>query len=44
VNLFSTIPEFQVFGSLFDWTFLISSTGSFIARWAANKVNGPKEY
>ncbi|KAJ7123701.1 Abscisic acid G-protein coupled receptor-domain-containing protein [Mycena epipterygia] len=44
VNLFSTIPEFQVFGSLFDWTFLISSTGSFITRWAANKVNGPKEY
>ncbi|KAJ6578695.1 G protein-coupled receptor 89 [Mycena vulgaris] len=44
VNLFSTIPEFQVFGSLFDWTFLISASGSLVVRWAANKVNGPKEY
>ncbi|KAJ7258067.1 Abscisic acid G-protein coupled receptor-domain-containing protein [Mycena haematopus] len=43
-NLFSTIPEFQVFGSLFDWAFFISATGSFAVRWAANKVNGPKEY
>ncbi|KAJ7493539.1 G protein-coupled receptor 89 [Mycena latifolia] len=43
-NLFSTIPEFQVFGSLFDWTFLISASGSLAVRWAANKVNGPKEY
>ncbi|KAJ7819246.1 G protein-coupled receptor 89 [Mycena leptocephala] len=44
INLFSTIPEFQVFGSLFDWTFLISASGSLFVRWAANKVNGPKEY
>jgi len=43
-NLFSTIPEFQVFGSLFDWAFLISASGSLAVRWAANKVNGPKEY
>ncbi|KAJ6554381.1 Abscisic acid G-protein coupled receptor-domain-containing protein [Mycena capillaripes] len=44
VNLFSTIPEFQVFGSLFDRAFLASATGSLVVRWAANKVNGPKEY
>ncbi|KAJ7613720.1 G protein-coupled receptor 89 [Mycena polygramma] len=44
VNLFSTIPDFQVFGSLFDWAFLLSASGSLVVRWAANKVNGPKEY
>ncbi|KAF7373791.1 G protein-coupled receptor 89 [Mycena sanguinolenta] len=43
-NLFTTIPEFQVFGSLFDWAFFMSATGSFAVRWVANKVNGPKEY
>ncbi|KAJ6626017.1 Abscisic acid G-protein coupled receptor-domain-containing protein [Mycena sp. CBHHK59/15] len=43
VNLFSTIPEFEVFGSLFDWSFLISASSSLVVRWAANKVNGPKE-
>ncbi|KAJ6465721.1 G protein-coupled receptor 89 [Mycena sanguinolenta] len=43
-NLFTTIPEFQVFGSLFDRSFLLSATGSFALRWVANKVNGPKEY
>ncbi|KAJ7092404.1 G protein-coupled receptor 89 [Mycena belliarum] len=43
-NLFSTVPEFQVFGALFDWTFLISASGSLAVRWVANKMNGPKEY
>ena len=26
-NLFSTIPAYEVFGSLFDWTFLVSTGG-----------------
>jgi hypothetical protein len=42
VNLFTTIPEFAVFGSLFDFLFLISATASIFVRWAADKVNGPK--
>jgi len=35
-NLFSTIPAYEVFGSLFDWTFLISTGGSLLinyVRW-----------
>ncbi|KAF7369745.1 G protein-coupled receptor 89 [Mycena venus] len=45
VNLLSTIPDFQVFGRLFDWSFLLSASGSLVVRWAAGKVNGPsREY
>lgn len=42
-NLFSTIPQFEVFGSLFNWSLLIAAGASGFARWAADKVNGPKE-
>jgi len=37
-NLFSTIPAYEVFGSLFDWTFLVSTGGSLLinyVRWGA---------
>ncbi|KAF5310484.1 hypothetical protein D9611_012321 [Ephemerocybe angulata] len=40
VNLFSTVPEYEVFGSLFDWTFLLTATASAVVRWGAKKVNG----
>ncbi|KAJ7868547.1 G protein-coupled receptor 89 [Mycena olivaceomarginata] len=43
-NLFSTIPAFHVFGPLFDWTFLLSASGSLVVRWVASKINGPQEY
>lgn len=39
-NLFSTIPEYEVFGSLFDWSFLISAGASAAVRWGAERVNG----
>jgi hypothetical protein len=39
-NLFSTVPEFEVFGSLFDWSFLIAAGSSAFFRWAADRVNG----
>ncbi|EIN05158.1 hypothetical protein PUNSTDRAFT_146054 [Punctularia strigosozonata HHB-11173 SS5] len=39
-NVFSTIPEFQVFGALFDWSFVLSALGSGVARWLDEKVNG----
>ncbi|TFK36129.1 hypothetical protein BDQ12DRAFT_756357 [Crucibulum laeve] len=39
-NLFTTIPEYQVFGSLFDWSFLIAASVSAFVRWGAERVNG----
>jgi hypothetical protein len=40
VNLFSTVPEYEVFGSLFDWTFLLASAASAFVFWFAKKVTG----
>ncbi|KDR78231.1 hypothetical protein GALMADRAFT_65417 [Galerina marginata CBS 339.88] len=39
-NLFSTIPAYEVFGALFDWSFLISAAVSVFVRWGAERVNG----
>jgi hypothetical protein len=39
VNLFSTIPPYEVFGSLFDWSFLIVAIASAAVRWGAQKMN-----
>jgi hypothetical protein len=39
-NLFSTIPAYEVFGSLFDWSFLIAAGVSVFVRWGASRVNG----
>ncbi|KAF9472678.1 G protein-coupled receptor 89 [Pholiota conissans] len=39
-NLFSTIPEYEVFGSLFDWSFLLAAGASVFVRWGAERVNG----
>jgi hypothetical protein len=40
VNLFSTIPEYQLFGSLFDISFLVAAGLSAFGRWASERVNG----
>ncbi|KAL0952682.1 hypothetical protein HGRIS_006924 [Hohenbuehelia grisea] len=40
-NLFETIPEYEVFGSLFDWSFLLAAGGSAFVLWGAEKMNGP---
>lgn len=39
-NLFSTIPEFEVFGSLFDWSFLLAAGGTAFWRWGKERVDG----
>ncbi|KAJ3516331.1 hypothetical protein NLJ89_g1183 [Agrocybe chaxingu] len=39
-NLFSTIPTYEVFGSLFDWSFLAAAGVSVVVRWGAERVNG----
>jgi hypothetical protein len=38
-NLFSTIPTYEVFGSLFDWAFLLSSAGTGLAKWGVSKFS-----
>ncbi|EPQ55979.1 hypothetical protein GLOTRDRAFT_40958, partial [Gloeophyllum trabeum ATCC 11539] len=40
-NIFSTLPEYQVFGSLFDGSFLIAAGLTATARWLNDRVNGP---
>jgi len=40
VNVFSTIPEYQLFGSLFDISFLLAAGLSAFGRWAGERVNG----
>ncbi|KAJ3802326.1 G protein-coupled receptor 89 [Lentinula aff. detonsa] len=37
-NLFTTIPQFEVFGSLFDGAFLLAATLSIVVRWMGNKI------
>jgi len=43
VNLFSTIPEYQLFGSLFDMSCLVAACLSTFGRWAGEKVNGLRD-
>lgn len=33
-NLLSTLPEYTLFGGLFDWTFLTGAAGCALVRWA----------
>ncbi|KAJ3735296.1 G protein-coupled receptor 89 [Lentinula guzmanii] len=37
-NLFTTVPQFEVFGSLFDGAFLLAATLSIVVRWMGNKI------
>lgn len=39
-NLFSTIPAYEVFGALFDWSFLGAACGTALLRWMGDRVNG----
>ena len=39
-NLFASLPEYQVFGSTFDASFLVAAIGSLVVRWIYNKVDG----
>ncbi|TDL26846.1 hypothetical protein BD410DRAFT_472119 [Rickenella mellea] len=39
-NLFSTLPQFEVFGSLFDWSFILATTFSAVIRWVDARING----
>ncbi|KZT00623.1 uncharacterized protein LAESUDRAFT_687929 [Laetiporus sulphureus 93-53] len=39
VNLFSTLPEYQLFGALFDGSFLIAAGGSAAVRWISDRMH-----
>ncbi|KAG6915479.1 hypothetical protein DXG01_011310 [Tephrocybe rancida] len=43
INLFSTIPQFEVFGAVFDWSVLVAAAASGFLRWGNEKVNGLKD-
>ncbi len=40
VNLFSTLPEYQMFGSLFDGSFLIAAFLTLVVFWFDERING----
>ncbi|KAI0772351.1 Abscisic acid G-protein coupled receptor-domain-containing protein [Trametes elegans] len=40
VNLFSTLPEYQFFGSLFDGAFLLAAVVRAGVRWLGDRVTG----
>ncbi|KAI0742936.1 Abscisic acid G-protein coupled receptor-domain-containing protein [Daedaleopsis nitida] len=40
VNLFSTLPEYQFFGSLFDGAFLLAAGSSAAVRWFGDRMVG----
>ena len=37
-NLFSTLPEYQLFGSLFDGSFLLAAGVVAVVRWFGDKM------
>jgi hypothetical protein len=37
-SLFSTVPEYELFGSLFDWSFLGAAGLSAFGRWAGERM------
>ena len=39
VNLFSTLPEYEVFGTVFDGSFLVTAVLSAVVRWVNQRIN-----
>jgi len=42
-NLFNTLPEYVVFGGMFDGTFLVTVFGTGAVKWFDEKINGGGE-
>ncbi|EMD35045.1 hypothetical protein CERSUDRAFT_85781 [Gelatoporia subvermispora B] len=40
INLFSTLPEYELFGSLFDGSFLLTAGASAVVRWFGDRIGG----
>lgn len=43
VNLFSSLPQYSLFGGLFDWSFLFGATVCALARWTGRLFSGDDE-
>lgn len=43
-SLLATLPDFRVFGRLFDVLFLVAAVGTALYRYIGNKLNGPDEF
>lgn len=43
VNLLSSLPQYSLFGGLFDWSFLFGATGCALVRWAGGLFGGEDE-
>lgn len=43
VNLFSSLPQYSLFGGLFDWSFLFGAVGRVLARWTGRLFIGDAE-
>ena len=38
VNLFATLPAYEFFGPVFDWSFLLAAAGAGVGEWARGKM------
>ncbi|ETW79983.1 hypothetical protein HETIRDRAFT_419601 [Heterobasidion irregulare TC 32-1] len=38
VNLFTTLPAYEFFGPVFDWSFLLAAAGAGVGEWARGKM------
>lgn len=43
-SLLASLPEFRVFGRLFDVTFLASAISTALYRYLSQRINGVDEY
>ncbi|KAN0080123.1 Abscisic acid G-protein coupled receptor domain containing protein [Tylopilus felleus] len=43
VNLFSSLPQYSLFGALFDWSFLFGATGCALTSWVGGLFSGDDE-
>jgi hypothetical protein len=43
-SLLATLPDFRVFGRLFDVMFVLAAVGTAFWRYIGQKMNGPDEF
>lgn len=43
-SLLASLPEFRVFGRLFDMMFLVGAIGTALYRYLSQRINGVDEY
>jgi hypothetical protein len=43
-SLLATLPDFRVFGRLFDVMFVLAAVGTAVSRYIGHKLNGADEF